>query len=262
MLRKSYSTRGFTLLELLVVIAIIGLLMAILMPSLNAARESADEIVCVSNLRSLGLAFSLYVGDSDNRFPAYNLLLPGGWNEGALSSSGRKYRRIEQSIFMPYVKYDFDDFTCPTFSRLVPNSILPPEGLAFSYTYNWNLCPVSEAGYGDQCEGLTNLLKVRRPAEMGVFCEENWYTHPAYSTDPMNDGRIVVIRWPDQDTFGTFHNRRKTDRYVDANPPYSGGDPMMTGNANICFLDGHVEAVDTDDTEEVLYDDDSLVQYR
>jgi prepilin-type N-terminal cleavage/methylation domain-containing protein/prepilin-type processing-associated H-X9-DG protein len=256
------QTGGFTLIELLVVIAVIGLLMAILLPSLNAARETADRVACSSNLRSLGLAFSIYVGDFEYSFPSYNRLLPGGWNEGKQTIGGSQRRRIDQSLLAPYVSYEFKDFTCPTFARLVPNAIIPPEGLAFSYTYNWNLCPLSEAQYGDDCEGLTNQLKVRRPAEMGLFCEENWYTHPSYSTDAMNDGRIVVIRWPDQDTFGTFHNRRKTDRYVDANPPYSGTDPLMVGNANICFLDGHVELVDTDDTEEVLYDDDSYVKYR
>ncbi|NQT01038.1 MAG: prepilin-type N-terminal cleavage/methylation domain-containing protein, partial [Planctomycetes bacterium] len=49
--------RGFTLIELLVVIAIIAVLMAILMPSLNRAREQGKRSTCLSNLKQLTLAW-------------------------------------------------------------------------------------------------------------------------------------------------------------------------------------------------------------
>ena len=55
--------RGFTLIELLVVISIIALLMAIMMPALSKARESAKSVVCRSRLKQLELAHSLYVQD-------------------------------------------------------------------------------------------------------------------------------------------------------------------------------------------------------
>lgn len=55
--------RGFTLVELLVVIAVIALLAALLLPALASARRRTQSIQCLSNLRQLGLAMRLYVGD-------------------------------------------------------------------------------------------------------------------------------------------------------------------------------------------------------
>jgi prepilin-type N-terminal cleavage/methylation domain-containing protein len=58
---------GFTLIELLVVIAIIALLMAILIPTLNRAREQGKRATCLHNLKGLVLAWIMYTDDNDGR---------------------------------------------------------------------------------------------------------------------------------------------------------------------------------------------------
>ncbi len=62
--------RGFTLVELLVVISIIMILMSMLMPSLARAKAKAQQIKCVSNMRQLGMAASMYAADYNGEYPA------------------------------------------------------------------------------------------------------------------------------------------------------------------------------------------------
>jgi len=60
---------GFTLVELLVVIGIIAILMGMLMPALSRAKQKANRIACVNNIRQINLAASMYAGDFDGEYP-------------------------------------------------------------------------------------------------------------------------------------------------------------------------------------------------
>ncbi len=75
------SRSGFTLVELLVVIGIIALLVAMLLPALTKARQSAQTLACLSNLRQQGLGIMMYAQDNNDILPA------GSWSNWTTSPS-------------------------------------------------------------------------------------------------------------------------------------------------------------------------------
>ena len=91
-----YSRRAFTLVELLVVIGIIAILIAILLPTLNKARQAAAETKCISNIRQICLGFTMYCDANDG-------FLPGDGGDGTNTTlitqcSGSKRNDLESDM--------------------------------------------------------------------------------------------------------------------------------------------------------------------
>ncbi len=76
--------KGFTLIELLVVIAIIALLLSVLLPSLNMAKDIAKRIGCSTNLRSLAMATIFYTDDNDGLTPSST----NTWDDNGITRAG------------------------------------------------------------------------------------------------------------------------------------------------------------------------------
>lgn len=68
-IRSGTQAAAFTLIELLVVIAIIAVLAALLLPSLAKAKQNAQRIKCLNNMRQIGTGFTMFVGDRNDRYP-------------------------------------------------------------------------------------------------------------------------------------------------------------------------------------------------
>jgi prepilin-type N-terminal cleavage/methylation domain-containing protein/prepilin-type processing-associated H-X9-DG protein len=109
---------GFTLIELLVVIAIIGILASLLLPALASAKGKGKQIACVSNLKQVGLAFTMFADDNGDRYP---------WaldsNDGGTKTFGAAwlhYYAISNEIVTPKVLHcpsDTDKAVANVFGR-------------------------------------------------------------------------------------------------------------------------------------------------
>lgn len=134
--RIDYRMLNFTLVELLVVISIIAILAALLLPSLNKARDKSRTITCTGNIKQIGSYLSLYVLDNSDFYPHPLLKNNAGtnnnlWNE-AIMVNYAKAPVVAGEI--PTSIWEKSIFKCPS----LPKSISSGTYVHYGYNY-WHL---------------------------------------------------------------------------------------------------------------------------
>lgn len=217
---RNNSGRGFTLIEVLVVIGIIGVLAALLLPTLSSAKARAQGIGCANNLRQLSLAWWMYAEENqdylvNNHGIQETLLRRQNWANNVqdwLTSDGNtNLATLTSGQLAPFLHYSTDVFKCPSDKSVAENG---PRIRSFSLNSQ-----VGDPGeltnrFNPQFVQFFRLADIPRPDSIYVFLDE----HP----DTLNDG-FFMNRW-EEPKWGnlpaSYHN----------------------GAGNLSFADGHVDS--------------------
>jgi len=187
---KCACRKAFTLVELLVVIAIIGILIALLLPAVQAAREAARRSQCSNNLKQIGLALHNYA-DVNRRFPLGNSHFTFEW-DGTTPSPHR-----HGSVFvalLPYMEQQSLHSACVFKGDTDFLSVLPDGQPVYSTWIDTLLCPSGigrtyNPRNGDSVTGSQNrALSSYSPCQGNQYFSSCNYHGNAYGTGPANHG--------------------------------------------------------------------------
>ena len=168
--------RGFTLIELLVVIAIIAILAAILFPVFAQAREKARQTSCLSNMKQLGTAITLYTDDYDETTISAD--------EVANPQSGYAQCAWYEKLY-PYVKNE-SCFICPSMKKddtFIKTGYLLNGLFAHGYTINTYIYPAQQIALAERQKNFAD--------EDYHVLDEDWLEedpHSAVAYDRHNGG--------------------------------------------------------------------------
>lgn len=213
------NKQGFTLIELLVVIAIIGILAALLLPTLGRAKAAAHRTVCLSNLRQMGMACEMYWQDNKGKAFKYGgsttnhgQLYWFGWLERG--REGERQFDPSQGALFPYIDGKGIG-TCPSLRYHDPKMKLKAKGSSFGYGYNLHLStPLNKPP--------KYIAQVIDPMQTALFADSaqvNTFQRPATPQNPMLEEFYYI-------------SANAWDRTVH----FRHGD-----QANVLFVDGHVD---------------------
>jgi prepilin-type N-terminal cleavage/methylation domain-containing protein len=223
--RRTGQRRGFTLVELLVVIAVLGVLIAILLPSLSGGRSAARRAVCMSNLHQLGVATLFYLDANDGHFWRYytdQTDPPGrrwwfGFEPNGPGAGTNRPLDKSQSPLGPYTANLANLLQCPDFPYGDSDYFPKFDQHAASYGYNIQfLGPVAGST-------ATRWTFDRRASEVFVFADGVQFD---FGTT-FNEGHYMVYTAGAKSPSGYAHFRHPV------------GNSFV---AQVLYIDGHTES--------------------